>query len=281
VSSRRTLILVGAILIGVIAALLIYNYVQGINNRANNDAKLVTVYVAKSDVKKGTTGEAATGSKAIDTAQIPQQFKPATAITTTDQLSKKVALFDIPKNSVIVTDMFVDPATAQISFRDRITNKGWVAVSITADSVHEVGGFLVAGDEVNITVPLGPVNPAAASATGWRPANLPNVLFQKVFILAVGDQPALQPGETVSTAATTTGGASGTLTLEVPPAAALYLEAANDTGGIYLSLVTKDYVPQVITPLPTNGLIPTLPGQDPGQLTPYGPSGTAGPKQGQ
>ena len=46
-SSRRTLILVGAIVIGVIAALLIYNYVQGIDDRANNNAKLVDVYVAK------------------------------------------------------------------------------------------------------------------------------------------------------------------------------------------------------------------------------------------
>ncbi len=279
-SSRRTLILVGAILIGVIAALLIYNYVQGINNRANNDAKLVTVYVAKSDVAKGTTGEAATGSKAIDTAQIPQQFKPATAITTTDQLSKKVALFNIPKNSVIVTDMFVDPATAQISFRDRITNKSWVAVSITADAVHEVGGFLVAGDEVNISVPEAAVNPPAPNTPGWRIGAIPNVLFQKAFILAVGDQPALQPGETVSTTQTSTG-QSGTLTFEVPPNYALYLEAANEAGGIYLSLVTKDYVPSVIPALPTNGLVPTLPGQDPAQLTPYGPSGTAGPKQGQ
>jgi len=115
--------LVGAIVIGVIAALLIYNYVQGIDDRANNNAKLVDVYVAKSDIPRGTAGEQAASSKAIDKSQIPQQFKPATAITTTDQLAKKVALFDIPANSVIVDNMFVDPASSQITFRQRLTNK--------------------------------------------------------------------------------------------------------------------------------------------------------------
>jgi pilus assembly protein CpaB len=278
VSSRRTLILVGAILIGVIAALLIYNYVQGINNRANGNAKLVTVYVAKSDIAKGTSGEAATGSKAIDTAQIPQQFKPTTAITTTDQLSKKVALFDIPKNSVIVTDMFVDPATAQISFRDRITNSGWVAVSISTDTVHGVGGFLVAGDEVNMTVDVtGPGQKLNSSGGGIAIGTVPQYLYQKVFILAVGDQPALQPGET---AATNTGNnSSGTLTLEIPPQAVPWVEIGQESGTLYLSLVTKDYTPTLIPPIPFT--VPALPGQDPAQLTPYGPTGTAGPKQGQ
>jgi pilus assembly protein CpaB len=274
VSSRRTLILVGAILIGVVAALLIYNYVQGINNRANNNAKLVSVFVAKSDIPKGTSGDTAASSKQIDTAEIPAQFRPGTAITTTDQISKKVALFDIPKNSVIVSDMFVDPATAQISFRDRITNANWVAVSISVDQIHGVAGFLVAGDEVNMTVDEVPLGADAAStAPGVHFKTVPHYLYQKVFILAVGNQPALQPGET---ATTTAGSSSGILTVEVPPDAVPYIEAGQETGSIYLSLVTSDYAPRVIAPVPFN--IPTLPGEDGNQLTPYGPSGTAGPK---
>jgi pilus assembly protein CpaB len=276
VSSRRTLILVGAILIGVVAALLIYNYVQGINNRANNNAKLVSVFVAKADIPKGTSGDQAAGSKQIDTASIPAQFRPSTAITTTDQISKKVALFDIPKNSVIVSDMFVDPATAQISFRDRITNANWVAVSISVDQVHGVAGFLVAGDEVNMTVDEVPPNPdPQANQPGVHLKTVPHYLYQKVFILAVGNQPALQPGETATTTPAA-GSSSGILTLEVPPDAVPYIEAAQETNSIYLSLVTADYAPRVIPVVPFD--IPTLPGEDGNQLTPYGPSGTAGPK---
>ena len=55
-SSRRTLILVGAIAVGVIAALLLYNYVQGIEDRANNNAKRVDVFVAKADIVRGHAG---------------------------------------------------------------------------------------------------------------------------------------------------------------------------------------------------------------------------------
>jgi pilus assembly protein CpaB len=280
VSSRRTLILVGAILIGVIAALLIYNYVQGINRRANNNAKLVTVYVAKSDIAKGTAGEQATASKAIDTAQIPQQIRPATAITTTDQLSKKVALFDIPKNSVIITGMFVDPATAQISFRDRLTKRTWVAVSISVDQVHGVAGFLVAGDEVNMTVDVKCDNQNCKQLSAPGPGALslqtvPWYLYQKVFILAVGNQAALQPGETAST--TDSSQSSGILTLEVPPAAVPWIEIGQESGTLYLSLVTKDYVPSNIPIVPFNGA--QIPGQDPSKLTPYGPTPNGGPSQ--
>jgi Flp pilus assembly protein CpaB len=273
VSSRRTLILVGAIVIGVIAALLIYNYVQGIDDRANNNAKLVDVYVAKSDIPRGTAGEQAASSKAIDKSQIPQQFKPATAITTTDQLAKKVALFDIPANSVIVDNMFVDPASSQITFRQRLTNKDYVAVSISTDSVHGVAGFLVAGDEVNMAIKETQAKPPE-SWTGLKLDGVYQYLYQKVYIIAVGSNTVLAPGETTATA---TSGAAATqttdnsiLTLEVPASAALWIMSGQDAG-YYLTLTPKDYVP---APVPTPPfIVPTLPGEDPGQLTPYGPAG--------
>jgi Flp pilus assembly protein CpaB len=263
------LILVGAIVIGVIAALLIYNYVQGIDDRANNNAKLVDVYVAKSDIKRGTAGEQAASSKAIDQSQIPQQFRPATAITTTDQLAKKVALFDIPANSVIVDGMFVDPATSQITFRERLTNKNFVGVSISTDTIHGVAGFLVAGDEVNMAVPEDQAKPPD-TWTGLKQDSVFHYLYQKVYIIAVGSSTVLAPGETVDPKAT--GGAdNSTLTLEVPPDAALWIMTAQNKGGIYLSLVPKDYTPAVIPAPPF--IAPTLPGEDPAQLTPYGPAG--------
>ncbi len=272
-SSRRTLILVGAIVIGVIAALLIYNYVQGIDDRANNNAKLVDVYVAKSDILRGTAGEQAASSKAIDKSQIPQQFKPATAISTTDQLAKKVALFDIPANSVIVDNMFVDPASSQITFRQRLTNKNYVAMSISTDQVHGVAGFLVAGDEVNMAIKQSQAKPPE-TWTGLKLDSVYQYLYQKVYIIAVGGNTVLAPGETTSTAAggtaSTTTSDSSILTLEVPPDAALWIMSGQDQG-FYLSLTPKDYVPAVVPTPPF--IIPTLPGQDPGQLTPYGPAG--------
>jgi flagella basal body P-ring formation protein FlgA len=73
---------------------------------------LATVFVAGQDIAKGTTGEAA--AIEIHVARIEQQFKPSTALSSTTQLDGRVALFNIPKNSVIVTDMFANatPSTS-------------------------------------------------------------------------------------------------------------------------------------------------------------------------
>ncbi len=272
VSSRRTLILVGAIVVGVIAALLIYNYVQGIDERAHNNAKLADVYVAKSDIKRGTPGETAAASKQIDKSQIPQQFRPATAITTTDQLAKKVALFDIPANSVIVEGMFVDPASSQITFRERLKNPNHVAISIPTDAVHGVGGFLVPGDEVDIMVfqDVTEAMKAGAGTNDFIQKSLARYLYQKVQLLAVGQSTVLAPGETVDPA-TAQNQSSGVLTVNVPPEAAQWIAQAQVQGQMYLSLVSKDYVPHAIPTTPP--FSKTLPGEDPAQLTPYGPNG--------
>jgi Flp pilus assembly protein CpaB len=284
VSSRRTLILLGAIAVGVIAALLLFNYVRGIEDRANNNAKRVDVFSAKADIVRGTPGETAVADGSIASSKIPQEFKPTTAITTTDEIQKKVALFDIPQNTVIVKDMFVDPASTQISFRARLKDPEQQAISVNVDSVRSVGGFLVPGDQVNIMV-FNPANPASeeqCSAPDQRSVpvacyitSMARYLYQEVHVLAIGTQPELSAGEQVSTTSsdgtTTDTGNTGTITFNVPPAAAQWIASAMQTGGMYLTLVAEDYAPREIAPLDSQATL--LPGEDPAQLTPYGPGG--------
>ncbi|HEY6532402.1 MAG TPA: Flp pilus assembly protein CpaB [Acidimicrobiales bacterium] len=266
-SSRRTLILVGAIALGLIAALLLFNYVSGIEDRANNNAKRVDVYVAKTDIPRGTPGETAASDGAVGTAQIPQEFRPASAITTTDEIQKKVALFDIPQNTPIVQDMFVDPAQTQISFRERLKNPDHVAITVSVDEVKGVAGFLVPGDEVNLMV-----SPEAEGEGGGFSVSA-RYLYQKVQILAVGQSTLLSPGEQVQetsaggTAPST--GNSGLITFNVPPEAAQWIASAQDSGGLYMTLVAEDYVPKALPEITESS---TLPGES-GQLTPYGPTG--------
>lgn len=267
-SSRRTLILVGAIAIGLVAVLLVVNYVRGIEDRANNNAKRVDVYVAKTDIPRGTGGEIASSDGAVGTAKIPQEFRPASAITTTDEIQNKVALFDIPQNTPIVQDMFVDPAQAQISFRERLKNPDHVAITVSVDQVHGVAGFLVPGDEVNLMV--SPPPPEGESGGFQVTARY---LYQKVQILAVGQSTLLSPGEQVQTtstgAAAPAGAGSGMITFNVPPEAAQWIASAQTGGGLYMTLVADDYEPR---PLPEIKAGSTLPGES-GELTPYGPTG--------
>jgi len=249
--------------LGLVAALLLFNYVRGIEDRANNNAKRVDVYVAKTDIPRGTPGETAASDGGVGIAQIPQEFRPASAITTTDEIQKKVALFNIPQNTPIVQDMFVDPAQTQISFRERLKNPEHVAITVSVDAVHGVANFLVPGDEVNLMVfdTSKPVD-GLFQSTG-------RYLYQKVQILAVGQSTLLAPGEQTdskTTAAATSSG--GLITFNVPPEAAQWIASAQQNGGIYLSLVAQDYVPKPLPPITGS----TLPGES-NQLTPYGPTG--------
>lgn len=283
-SSRRTLILLGAIAVGVIAALLLFNYVRGIEDRANDNAKRVDVFAAKADIVRGTPGETAVADGSIASSKIPQEFKPTTAITTTDEIQKKVALFDIPQNTVIVKDMFVDPAETQISFRARLKDPAQQAVTVSIDMVRAVGGFLVPGDQVNIMV-FAPAKAPEGACDQPDQRSVPascylttsaRYLFQGVHILAIGSQPELSAGEQVSTTdgattATTTQQSGGAITFNAPPSAIQWITSAAQAGGMYLSLVAEDYAPVELPPLDMN--VTLLPGEDPAQLTPYGPAG--------
>jgi pilus assembly protein CpaB len=271
------LILLGAIAIGVVAALLLFNYVRGIEDRANDNARRVDVFVAKAPVPQGTPGETATADGSVGTSKIPQEFRPATAINSADEIVRKVAIFDIAPGTVIVQGMFVDPAETQISFRARLKNPDHVAITVSIDQVRAVGGFLVPGDDVNMLVfQEGGEGEAPEAAPGQAPVtgvlnSFARMLYQDVNVLAVGANAQLAPGEQVSTEDEQGTQSSNLITFNVPPEAALWIASAQQGGGIYLTLSAEDYTPRLVQPI--DPLVTPLPGEDPAQLTPYGPEG--------
>jgi Flp pilus assembly protein CpaB len=265
VSSRRTAILIGAIAVGIVAVVLIWQYVRGVENKLYEDTQPKAVFVAGNTIPRGTAGDSAVSDHTVHGGSVPQGMLPATAITSTDEVQKKVALFDIPAGTVILRGMFVDPSTTQISFRERLQNKNHVAISVQVDQVHGVGGFLVPGDEVNIMVMA--KNEAGGAGGGLAVETSARMLYQKVQILAVGQTELLTPGEQADTTATAApGGGSGLLTFNVPAKAAQYLASFQDKG-FYLTLVPKGYEPKPLAPL--DPVISQLPGETAGQLCPY------------
>lgn len=268
-NQKRTAILLVAIIVGALAAFLLFNYVQGIEDRANEGAQRVQAFRAKNLIPRGTPGETAANAGDIEDKGIPQDIRPDTAITSLEEIQAKVALFDIAPGTVIVQGMFVDPASAQISFRERLKNKNHVAITIQVDPVRAVGGFLVAGDEVNMLVmeqrSTGEGTPAPSAEGEVQPLLMQaaRYLYQDVQIIAVGQNVLLEPGEAPPEGATA--GATNLLTLNVPPKAAQWI--ASFDNDFYLTLTPEAYEPKPIEPLPAQ--VETLPGEDPALLTPY------------
>ena len=276
-STRRTLILLGAIALGVLAAFALYQYVNGLEDDIKGDAEEVQVYKAAELIPRGTGGTEATDAGLIEDSEISKEFRPETAITTLTEIEGEVALFDIAAGTPITSEMFVSQAETQVSFRRRLEQPNWVTATISVDQVSGVAGFLVPGDEVNMMIALTVENtedaPEAAAIppgeVAWITDNRYEMLYQKVHILAIGDTVELQPGEEPSEEQSSGG---GLVTFNVPPDAAQLIATAQLSSTLYLSLVPEDYEPAPVEP--PDLVIDTLPGQDANQLTPYGPDGS-------
>ncbi|MCP5029184.1 MAG: hypothetical protein GY929_23160 [Actinomycetia bacterium] len=295
-SSRRTLILMVAVAIGAVAAFALFNYIGGIEDRANENAERVDVYVISADVPKGTPAEQAIASGGVALDKIPREFRPGTAVVDTEQLSNLVAISDLSAGQVLVQGMFVTQAEAQTSFSQRLEEDGLVAISLSIDGVRSVGGLLVPGDTVNIMTNVEvscefteaeaevlaeelseelegaepPPGIVAGSEEDTEVARLNRLcqespysfrsryLFQGAEILAIGRNVAPEPGQAAPATA------SGVLTFAVSPESAQRI-AAIDPSTIYLTLVPETYEPYPIPPL---DIFETLPGEEEGRLTP-------------
>ncbi len=306
--SRRTLITVAAVAVGVLAVFLIYSYTTSVKDEAFGKAERVKVFVVKQTVPKGTYGEEAQAQKLIVEDEIPKAFWPENAIRSFDDIAGKTAVGNLAVNQIVTTDMFAEPGTVQSSFSDRlekINDEDQVAITIQVDDVRGVAGLLQPGDFVNIMATnLCPVSPdpgsALAGETGGEVAdgetppaeggedatadcdatflhNQARYVYQKAQILAIGQTPVQTPGEASSAAqgdgeAAPVAATSGLVTFIVPARAAQYV-ASIDPAQIYLSLVSRDYQPVPQQGIDWNDL---LPAEDAEVLTPYGPEGAGG-----
>lgn len=231
VGNRRTVIIIAAVVVALIAGVATYSYLNTTQERANKGAKLVEVYKVVKDIPKGFSGDQAIAEKYIDKGSVPQKFRPLTAVTDLAVIRGKVALTALSANQVLVDGQFVDARIEQVTFSQRIP-KGQVAITLNYDQLHAVGGLLVPGDKVNMIV----TDPKDGKQ---------RYLFQNVLILAIGVAGAPQPGET--TATTLPGTGSGLITFAVSPLAAEKLVVAGAQA--YLTLVAPDNVPVSVPPV--------------------------------
>ncbi len=272
------MILIAAIAVGALAAFMIFNYVGGVEDQANQGAERVDVFVVRKDIPKGLPGEQARDEGYIVQDKIPREFLPASAVRSLDQIDGRVALNNLAANQVLVDGMFVDPAQAQIGFSARIPDSQ-VAITLSIDEVRGVAGLLVPGDKVDLLVTAQDEN--EENDTGVPNPAMSRMVYHSVEILAIGQTATPQPGEnitaagaegdTTATTAAAVSSSSGLITFLVPLEAAQLLSAL-DPGEIYLALVGPDYDPEPLPPLELTPETP-LPGESGSELTPYGPDG--------
>ncbi|MFP5327142.1 MAG: Flp pilus assembly protein CpaB [Acidimicrobiia bacterium] len=240
-TERRTLIVVAAVVAGLLAALVVVRYLSTTDQRAFDNAELVKVFVVKEAIPRDYPAERAIAEERIGIGEIPRRFRPPSALTRLEDIAGKVAISELSPNQVVVTGQFVDPRVAQRTFSQRIPS-GNVAITVSVDQVRGVAGLLRPDDRVNILV----------FQDGSE-----RVLYQNVQVIAVGSSTAPLPGEQPDPAAEAPT-SSNLITFAVPPEAAARIAfAAQNSGGIYLTLVPPDNAPIEVPPINGGNLFDT------------------------
>jgi len=247
VGSKRTLILIAAVLVGALAAYALYTYVNGVEDRAYEDAALVEVYVVKEHVPANTRAEDAIGQKLIARGRIPQEFRPATAVTDLSVLQEKVAQVALDPGQVLVTGMFAEEGKVYGKFSESL-DPGEVAVTVAVDQVRGVAGLIRPDDRVNLMVLLAP--------EGGSPLDKRvQYLYQNVKVLVVGQSTETKPAD----GTTSDPGTSGLITFGVTPAAAQRIALAADSGGLYLSLAPHNFEPAPVDAATLGSMFDNIP----------------------
>ncbi|MEQ8842643.1 MAG: hypothetical protein RIB98_16800 [Acidimicrobiales bacterium] len=297
-SSRKTLILIAAIGVGIFAGIALLNYVRGIERDVYDDAQPVEVLIATADIPKGTP--VAQALESVERSEVPLKIRPSTFISpdNTDPITGLVAGGDIPRNQIIVAGLFIDPTVLTQSLRDQIPS-GNVAFSMEVDTIRAVGGYLQPGDEVNLMVnhdgscttedaaptpaegeaPIedGATDPdnnsfgATVSDEEYCTFSQPaRYVYQRIEILAIGARQQLQTGADGTQTALTPQG--GTITFMVPNEAAQLL-ASVEPSDVYLTLLPDDYELEPLPALTAELIGNRTPAEIAGCGTPYGPDG--------
>lgn len=276
--SRRTLTLVGAVVVAALAGLLLLRYVQGVERRAAAADTLVDVAVAAGPVPEGVAVDAAVDAGRITMAKRPQQEVPQGAVRRLADIQGQRAALELGGGEVLTTAMFETDSVAESSNTNEIT-PGYVAVSVQLDEAASLGGLIEVGDKVNVfamvdcaaaggdgtaSVPVAPVGPCRINASGGTPLSQrpARALFQSVKVIAVGDrfgQPvaAEAPSDAEPTETTVPAGNERLFTFELKPAEAGLLLSI-PAGNLYLTLNPTGYEP---APIPFVTDIPSLPGE--------------------
>lgn len=263
-SSRRTLILIGAIVIGGLAAFLTMNYVRGVESENAASNQLVEVLVATGPIPKGANADEVIAAGRVELAERRRADLPAAVVRRNAEIAGQVAAVDLTGGEIITTSMFV--ADNQLSgSKGTSLDKGNVAITISVDEAAGVAGLIQPGDSINILAEVAPAETGEGAGTGLRNEGggyglaTPSVFaFQDVKVLAVGQSLGMPVASTDGTEPTApTGGGSGLITVQLPPGQAALLAGVRNSN-LYLTLNRPDYEP---VPVPFQPIVPGLPGE--------------------
>ena len=256
------MILIGAIVIGGLAAFLTLNYVRGVESENAEENQLVEVLVAAGPIQKGASADEALTTKLIVADDRRRADLPAAVVRRPAEIAGLVAAVDLTGGEIVTTSMFI-PDNEISGSKGTSLDKGNVAITIRVEEPAGVAGLIQPGDSVNIFAGVDDVEAPSDEDTnlqkgpdGYRLPSAMVAAFQDVKVLAVGQSLGEPVAAEEGAPEEPAGAGSGLITVQLPPQQATQL-AGMLSARLYLTLNRPDYEP---VPMPFENVLPDLSG---------------------
>lgn len=184
-----------AIICGIAAVLLSYQYIQDVKNRYSPD-DLVQVVKARESISKDSLIK----ENQVELNRLPAKYAHPQSLNKLDLVVGKTAVTDIAAGEQIIKERLVseDEKDQRLAYTIPANKR---AVSIPIDSISGVAGYIKAGDRVDIAAT---VDIPVSEAAGGSEIPLTVVTLQDIEVLAVGDNPELAAKKSADAAKTLT-----------------------------------------------------------------------------
>ncbi|HEY0904519.1 MAG TPA: Flp pilus assembly protein CpaB [Marmoricola sp.] len=224
---RRRVLLIVAAVIAALGTLLVFLYVRGADERANDKFEAVKVLRAVKQIEAGETVAAAQAAGKIELGSVGQGQRLPDALDSLAPLEGQLAKTTIfPGEQIIASKFGTTPAAVStLTIPD-----GMIAVSINLTDTARVAGFVNPGDKVAIFM-----NSTGGAGLGA----FTRLLLNDVEVIAVGTTTVVPTTTTDPTGAQTTEQLPRTLfTLGVTQAQAQKIMFAQGSGELAFGLLT-------------------------------------------
>jgi pilus assembly protein CpaB len=227
---RRTILLLAAGLIAALGTALVFLYVKGADNRAEQRFDTVEVLRAVAPIEQGESIDDAAKNGKLALEPVSQDDLLPNHQTEIDELSGQVATTTIYAGEQIISDKFGEAAEALAAKSALEVPKEDIAISVNLTDPGRVAGFLNPGSEVTVIF------------TGTPNSGIPfsRMLLPKVTVLGVGS--------TTTTTKTTTTAEGEQTVAEIPQTLLTLAVSKEEAEKVFYAVANGEIVLGLRTP---------------------------------
>ena len=174
---RRLFGIIGALVLALVGTLVLVSYVNGAEDRALAGEKTVKVLVAAEPIAAGSTAAELEGKVKFE--RVPQKVKADGAVTSINELGKRVTETELMPGEQILEGRFVTPS--EVETAESQGGDGLLETTIALDPARALGGRVEAGDTVAVVSSFDPFDVPG----GGKTPNQTHILAHKVRVTRV------------------------------------------------------------------------------------------------